>query len=265
MGACVKMLYKLGVCGADGRIGRLLVEKILEEKQLSLVAAVVEKGSPTQGKETGQAGVLYKDSFLAEDCDLVIDFSTPQATQTCLEYCLKQTIPLIIGTTGHSQAQQDAIMAASKEIAILQSANMSTAVNTCINLISRAAKMLGEEYDIELLESHHRYKVDAPSGTALAMGKAAAKALGKDFEQVVRYEPANFRQPRQTGSIGMQSIRGGQLTGEHEVFFIGDNETVTISHKAYSRDIFVVGAIRAAKWLIKNNISGIYTMEDTLK
>ena len=274
-------MLNFGVCGAEGRIGQILVENIVKSKKLSLCAAIVEAGSHKEGEETGKAGVLYESAFPSEyssnessggggnslpnkNCASFIDFSIPTATMTCLAHCIKHSIPLVIGTTGHSKQQLQSIRDAGKQIPVLQAANMSAAVTACFMLIERAVAMLGEEYDIEIVEAHHKHKIDAPSGTALEMGKSAAKARGKDLSEVAVSDRSNVREARSPGSIGMQAIRGGGVVGEHEIFFIGDNETVSISHKAYSREIFASGALRAAKWLAQKKSAGLYTMEDVL-
>ena len=257
-------MLNFGVYGAEGRIGQILVENIVKSKQLSLCAAIVEAGSHKEGEETGKAGLLYESAFSDKNCAAFIDFSIPAATMTCLEHCVKHSIPLVIGTTGHSKQQLQSIADAGQQIPILQAANMSAAVTACFMLIGRAVAMLGEEYDIEIVEAHHKHKIDAPSGTALEMGKRAAKARGKDLTEVAVSDRSSVREARVPGSIGMQAIRGGGVVGEHEIFFIGDNETVSISHKAYSREIFASGALRAAKWLAQKSSAGLYTMEDVL-
>lgn len=274
------MLY-LGIYGADGRIGAILLESIQEQQDLSLTHAVVEDKSPNYGKATGIDQVVYDSSLSSnlagqQQCDVVIDFSVPSATEVCLADCSSKNIPLVIGTTGHSQQQQQNIEQASSKIPIMQASNMSMAVNTCFILIEKVASLLGEEYDIEIVEKHHKHKIDAPSGTALEMARRAAQARGHkltdhkladlaDLADIVEHDRTSSNQPRKSGAIGMQSVRGGKLAGEHDIMFISDTERVTISHQAYSRKIFAAGALTAARWLAKQQSPGLYSMEDVLQ
>ncbi|MBE8182842.1 MAG: 4-hydroxy-tetrahydrodipicolinate reductase [Candidatus Portiera sp.] len=262
-------MLHLGIYGADGRIGTILLDKVKEQKDLSLTHAVVEAASPNYGRATGIDGVAYASNLSEQEntqqkCDVIVDFSVPAASAKCLAACLVNKIPMVIGTTGHSQQQQQNIEKAALEIPILQASNMSMAVNICFMLIEKAASLLGEEYDIEIIEQHHKHKIDAPSGTALEMGKRAAQARGHKLEDVVEYDRASSTSPRKKGNIGMQSVRGGKIAGVHDIMFISDNEQVTISHQAHSRGIFADGALRAARWLAKQKSPGLYSMADVL-
>lgn len=259
----------LGIYGADGRIGTILLELIKEQENLSLTHAVVDDKSPNYNKATGIDDVIYASRLTdnlphSQKCNVIIDFSVPQATENCLADCLAANIPLVIGTTGHSPAQQQNIEAAAKKIPIMQASNMSPAVNSCFMLIEKLASLLGEEYDIEIVEKHHKHKIDAPSGTALEMAKRAAKARGRKLEDIVEYDRSSSTNPRKLGAIGMQSIRGGKIAGEHDIMFISDTEQITLSHKAFSRKIFAQGALRVALWLAKQKSPGLYSMEDFL-
>lgn len=260
-------MLNLAIYGADGRIGTSIISQLSGRQDLSLSYAIVEEISPNNGEDTGIDEISYTSQLPIKPdpaCEVFIDFSVPAATQSCMAYCMKHNIPLVIGTTGHSPLQQDKIQKAAQQLAIMQTSNMSSAVNACFILIEQAIKMLGDEYDIEIIEKHHKHKIDAPSGTAIEMAQVAAKARGQKLEEVVVYDRSSTNQPRGQGHIGIQSIRGGEIVGEHDTMFINQNEIITISHKAYSKEIFAAGAIRAARWLVKQN-PGLYSMADVLQ
>lgn len=263
------MLY-LGIYGADGRIGAILLDKVKQAADLSLTHAIVDAKSPNISKPTGFADIFYTAEALAAEnstpaCNAIIDFSVPSATQQCLTFCVANNIPLVIGTTGHSTQQQKNLEKHAADIPILQASNMSAAVNAFFMLIEQATSLLGEEYDIEIVEKHHKHKLDAPSGTAIEMGRRAAQTRGHNLEDLAQHDRSSSTTPRQSGTIGMQSVRGGKIVGEHEIMFINDNEQVAISHHAYSRDIFAAGALRAARWLAQQKSPGLYSMADVLQ
>lgn len=264
------MGYSLGICGASGKVGHHLLEHIQQSAELTLSLAVVAPDDPNAGKDVGTLigcdpmGVVFGTQLNLADkeCDIIIDFSHPNATQSCLAACREKGIPLVIGTTGHSVEQQQAIVEAAKHIAILQAANMSVGVNLCLELIRQAVTYLDEDYDIEITEAHHRHKIDAPSGTALSMARAAAEARGMQLEDITINDRTGIGEPRPRGAIGLQVLRGGDLVGEHRFHLIGEGESIEIHHSARSRRIFVQGAIKAALWLLKREQPRLYSMLD---
>ena len=247
-----------------------LLEYIQQSMELTLSLAVVAQSDSFAHKDVGAllgcdpVGVTLDTQLELTDkkCDVIIDFSHPDATQSCLTACQQQGIPLVIGTTGHSDKQQQAIAAAARHIAILQASNMSVGVNLCLKLIQQAVTQLNEDYDIEITEAHHRHKIDAPSGTALSMAQVAAQSRGKNLEDIIISERTGIGEPRPRGAIGFQVIRGGDLIGEHGFHLIGEGESIEIHHKARSRNIFVNGAIQAALWLLKQKRPNLYSMAD---
>lgn len=221
----------LALLGASGRMGQALQEVIAHSDELALVACF------------GHRGVTHT------DFDVLIDFSRPQATLAALEVCAAAGRPMVIGTTGFDAAALDRLNAAAKDIPICWSGNFSTGVALCLALVEQAARALGAGFDIEVVEAHHRNKVDAPSGTALMLGQAAARGAGIDFDDhavMTRQGHTGMRPPQ---AIGFSTIRGGDVVGEHSVLFLGDGERVEISHRASSRSNFARGALRAAQWL----------------
>lgn len=266
-------MYSLAICGSSGRIGHLLLHFIQNSGDFALYSAIVAADEGLEGKDvseiTGGEAIgiqcSSKVDFSRGHCDLMIDFSHPNATQLCLAACLDAKVPLVIGTTGHSVKQQQAIEKASRSLPILQAANMSLGVNLCLSLVQQAVAALGEDYDIEISEAHHKHKIDAPSGTALALAEAAAKARGKKIADIAVYDRTHSRAARSRGTIGFQVVRGGDLVGEHNVQLIAEGESIEICHKARSRAIFVNGAIKAGLWLIKQQKPGLYSMADVLE
>ena len=259
-------MISLGIFGGDGKIGKTLISYISNAEDITLGYAIVEDKSPVNGKDTGQDGVLFTSELpnkVDGKCNVFIDFSTPSATEKCLNLCVDNKIPLVIGTTGHNQDQQANIIKYAEKIAIMQSSNMSAAVNACFLLLEKATKMLGEDYDVEIIEKHHKHKIDAPSGTALEMGRRVASSRGNKLQDIVVYDRHAKVEAREQGSIGMQSIRGGDIVGEHEVLFINRDEIISLKHQAFSRGIFAAGAIRAARWLVGQG-PGLYSMTDVL-
>jgi 4-hydroxy-tetrahydrodipicolinate reductase len=264
------MKTKIVIAGASGRMGQTLVESVLADESFALYAAIDRADSPQIGQDAGaqfgkNTGVkIVGDIAVAlKDADVLIDFTRPEASMQYLEACQKTNVKHVIGTTGFSDAQKVNIHAASKQIAIVFAPNMSVGVTLLIDLVEQAAKTLNEGYDIEVVEMHHRYKVDAPSGTALRLGEAAAQGLGQDLKDCAIYAREGVTGEREAGKIGFATLRGGDVVGDHTVIFAGIGERVEITHKASSRATFALGALRAAKFL-GGKKTGLFDMRDVL-
>ena len=260
---------RVGIHGAAGRMGRRLVALAAEDQALTLVAALDQPGHELLGRDAGAmagidpAGVVLADRFDADALpDVVIDFSLPEGFRNALELCRAQGVALVVGTTGLTDADHAAIDAVAKQIPILQAPNMSLGVNLLFTLAGQIAATLGDDYDIEITEAHHRFKQDAPSGTALGLAQAICDATGKDIQNDVSHGRSGA-QPRRTGEIGMHALRLGDVVGRHTVSFATLGEEVQISHQASTRDVFVRGALRAAAWLA-GRPKGRYHMKDVL-
>jgi 4-hydroxy-tetrahydrodipicolinate reductase len=257
---------RLVIAGAGGRMGRALIEMVLRSKDLELAGAVEAPGHSLIGRDAGELvgmprGVRISSDLANGDC--LIDFTRPEATLARLEQCLGRGMRMVIGTTGFSQTQNERIATAAKRIAIVQAPNMSAGVNLALTLAETAARTLGEGYDVEIIEAHHRHKVDAPSGTALAFGTAIARALGRDLARDAvhgRKGEVGERDPR---AIGFHAIRGGDIVGEHTVLFAGEGERLEITVRSYSRATYALGALRAARFLAGKQ-TGLYDMQDVL-
>ena len=263
------MSKRVAIAGASGRMGRALLSAI-GASEMTLGGATVRPGDPLTGGDIGQLlgeqlGIPVVDSLgaLPSDIEVLIDFTAPEATCDHLTHCVEHGIAMVVGTTGFSEAQRAALQAASSHIPLCVAANFSIGVNLLLDALSRTARLLGEDFDIEIIETHHRHKVDAPSGTALAMGHAVANALGRDFDAVASYGREGQTGPRDRQTIGFSTIRGGDIVGEHTVLFAGEGERIEISHKASSRMAFAAGAVRAAGWLLAQP-PGYYDMQDVL-
>ncbi len=262
---------RIAITGAGGRMGRTLIEMCLEHKELALTAASEAKGSSLSGCDVGElaghakAGVILVDDLetVIDSFDLVIDFTRPEATMNHLDLCLRYNKKIVIGTTGFNASQKQQIEAAGKQIPLVFAPNMSIGVNVTLQLLETAAKILGDDVDIEIIEAHHRHKLDAPSGTALHMGEVIANALGRDLKECAVYGREGQTGVRDRKTIGFETIRAGDIVGEHTVMFAADGERLEITHKASSRRTFASGAIRAAAWL-SNKPAGLYTMQDIL-
>lgn len=251
-------------------MGRTLLEAVKQSPDMRLAAALERPGSPYLEKDAGEligslCGVKVSDDVTAAlgKSDILIDFTRPEATMTHVASCRAKGIKMVIGTTGFSPKQREELEAASKEIAIVFAPNMSVGVNVTLKLLEVAAKALSEGYDIEIIEAHHRHKVDAPSGTALQMGAVVAQALGRDLTQVAVYGRQGITGERAADSIGFATVRGGDIVGDHTVMFAGTGERIEISHKAGSRATFAEGALRAARFLEARQ-SGLFDMQDVL-
>jgi len=262
---------RVAVVGAAGRMGRNLIQAVCNTDGLELSAASERPGSSLVGADAGElAGVGSLDvpisqglSGVVDDFDLVIDFTGPEATMAHLEICREHGKKMVIGTTGLDEEQKARIDQAAKEIAIVFAPNMSVGVNLCFKLLDIAARVMGDGCDIEIVEAHHRHKVDAPSGTALRMGEVVADALGRDLKQVAVYGREGQTGARDRQTIGFETIRAGDVVGEHTVWFASEGERVEITHKASSRMTFANGAARAAAWL-GGQESGRFDMQDVL-
>ena len=251
-------------------MGRSLIEACTSIDDLTLTVATERPGSSLLGVDAGEmAGVGMLDVSVSEaltdtdDFDVLIDFTRPEATLAHLEICRASGRRIVIGTTGFSDEQRSHIEAAGKEIGIVIAPNMGVGVNLCFKLLDIAAKVLGDEVDIEVIEAHHRHKVDAPSGTALRMGEIVATALGRDLKDCAVYGREGHTGARERKTIGFESIRAGDIVGEHTVMFAADGERVEITHKASSRLTFANGALRAAGWLMSKD-KGVFDMQDVL-
>ena len=261
---------KLVIAGAGGRMGRTLIEMTLASGELKLAAAVEVPGSPVIGKDAGElvgrpCGVKIASSFADAVArgDCLIDFTRPEATLAHLEPCLRKGVRMVIGTTGFSAEQDERIAGAAGKIAIVKAPNMSAGVNVAFRLVETAARTLGDAYDVEILEAHHRHKIDAPSGTALKFGEVIARALGRDLTRAAVHGRKGEVGERDPKAIGFHSVRGGDIVGEHTVMFIGEGERVEITVRSGSRVTYALGALRAARFLA-NRERGLYDMQDVL-
>jgi 4-hydroxy-tetrahydrodipicolinate reductase len=264
-------MSRIAVVGAAGRMGRTLVEAVQDTPELQLGAATEHAGSGLLGADAGELagvgrlGVPVADSLqsVIDQVDTVIDFTRPAATLDHLEVCRAAGKSLVIGTTGFDGEGKQRIIDAGRSIPIVFAPNMSVGVNLCFKLLDIAARVMGDEVDIEIVEAHHRHKVDAPSGTALRMGEVVAGALGRDLKQCAVYGREGITGERRRDTIGFETIRAGDVVGEHSVWFAAEGERVEIVHKASSRMTFARGAARAAAWLIQQ-APGCYDMQDVL-
>jgi 4-hydroxy-tetrahydrodipicolinate reductase len=262
---------RIAVVGAGGRMGKAIIEAIGESDGIVVGAALERAESSLIGSDCGEVagvgrrGVEITSDLTAviEDFDILIDFTAPAATMTHLAICQRYAKPMVIGTTGLSDAQKGALQAAATTLPIVFAPNMSVGVNLCLKLLEMAARVLGDEVDIEIIEAHHRHKVDAPSGTALRMGEVIARTLGRDLREVAVTGREGNLGPRDRKTIGFETIRAGDIVGEHTVMFAAIGERIEISHKASSRFTFAQGAVRAAQWLAQKS-AGLYDMQDVL-
>ncbi|HEX7380573.1 MAG TPA: 4-hydroxy-tetrahydrodipicolinate reductase [Nevskiaceae bacterium] len=262
---------RIAIMGATGRMGAALLEGVLTQPDLALVAALTRADDPLLGADAAAhigraAGGVPFSSGIAEavrPADVIVDFSRPEATLELVAACRQARKPLVTGTTGLDAAGQRQIDALARKVAVCQAANFSVGVTVCLGLLETATRILGPEYDVEIVEAHHRHKVDAPSGTALMMGRAVAAARGQDLERVAVFERHGRPGARDSAAIGFSAVRGGDVVGDHTVMFLGEGERVEITHRAGSRANFARGALRAARWLA-GKPSGRYDMRDVL-
>ena len=261
---------KIAVAGGSGRMGRALVEAVLSAPDLKLATVLEQKGNPSVGRDAGEfagspCGVRIGDDVASSirGADVFVDFTRPEGAVAHLAACRKQGVNMVIGTTGFGEAQKKEIAVAARDIAIVLSPNFSVGVNVAFRLLEVAAGALGKGYDVEIVEAHHRHKVDAPSGTALRMGEVVAQALGRDLRKVAVYGREGVMGERKEETIGFATIRGGDLVGDHSVMFIGGGERLEISHRASSRANFAGGALRAARFVAARK-NGLFDMADVL-
>jgi 4-hydroxy-tetrahydrodipicolinate reductase len=264
-------MVKVIVAGAAGRMGGRLIALLKESASLALTAAVESKGHVAVGQDAGEpagcghTGVDIRDDLSAvlAQGEVLVDFSTPAATLEHLRIAAQHRLPMVIGTTGFSAAELGELRSLARPIACVFSPNMSVGINLIFKVLGEMAKTLGEDYDIEVIEAHHRLKQDAPSGTAMKLAELLARAVGRDPNQVSTFARKGLIGERKRGEIGVQSIRAGDIVGDHTVIFGGMGERIEITHRAQSRDTFARGALRAARWVVKQP-PGLYDMLDVL-
>lgn len=264
-------MINLAVFGATGRMGQAVLACVAESKDFRLSGAVTLVGDPALGRDAGEyAGLAPLGVPLTDDraqalhrARVAIDFTLPAALESNLQACREAGTPIVVGTTGLSAQQQSLLEQSSREIPIVYGRNMSVAMNVFIHFVGRAAAALGEDYDVEIVEEHHRNKVDAPSGTALALGEAVAAARKRKLADVAVMAREGQTGPRVPGTIGFSAIRGGNIVGDHTVKFISPDERVEFTHSAADRRAFALGALRAASWLA-GRAPGLYSMADVL-
>ncbi len=261
---------RIGIVGAGGRMGRMLIEAVLKDGEAVLGGAFDLPGSPNLGRPAGELAGLPCDVKVTADvaaglanCDCLIDFTRPQGTLEHLALCRAQGVAMVIGTTGFEAEGKAAIAEAAKDIPIVFAPNMAVGVNAVFKLLDMAARILNQGYDIEIVEAHHRLKVDAPSGTALRMGEVVAGALGRDLAECAVYGREGVTGERDASTIGFATVRGGDIVGDHTVMFCGIGERVEISHKAGGRMPYAAGSLRAARFLAGRR-NGLYDMQDVL-
>jgi 4-hydroxy-tetrahydrodipicolinate reductase len=261
---------KIVIAGSSGRMGRALLEAVSVADDLNLYAALEHASSSNLGRDAGElsgsaTGVkITSDVTTAlQGADVLIDFTRPEGTLHHLDICRQLGVNMVIGTTGFNAQQKAQLGAAAQHIGIVFAPNMSVGVNLTFKLLEMASKVLSHGYDIEIIEAHHRHKVDAPSGTALGMGEVIAKTLGRDLAQCAVYGREGVTGERDPSTIGFATVRGGDIVGDHTVLFAGTGERIEITHKASSRATFALGALRAARFL-QNNAAGMYDMQDVL-
>ena len=264
-------MTRIAVTGAAGRMGRSLIEACQQTSGVDITVALEHPDSSLLGSDAGELvgvgklGVLIgaELAVVVDDFDVLIDFTRPEPTLANLEVCRQAGRRVVIGTTGFSEEEKAQIKAASRDTAVVFAPNMSVGVNVCLKLLDMAARVLGDDVDIEVIEAHHRHKVDAPSGTALRMGEVVAEALGRNLEDCAVYGREGHTGERDRKTIGFETIRAGDIVGDHTVLFAGTGERIEITHKASSRMTFANGAVRAASWLTGQK-TGLFDMRDVL-
>ncbi|WP_374675522.1 4-hydroxy-tetrahydrodipicolinate reductase [Ideonella sp.] len=267
-------MIRIAIAGASGRMGRMLIEAVQQAPDCTLAGALDRPGSPLVGQDAtawlGQAsGVRVTDDLAAglgqggAAAQVLIDFTRPEGTLAHLAECRRRGVAMVIGTTGFTEAQKAEVAAAAQDIGVVMAPNMSVGVNVVLRLLDMAARALDEGYDIEIVEAHHRHKVDAPSGTALAMGETVAQALGRDLKACAVYGREGVTGERDPSTIGFATVRGGDIVGDHTVMFCGTGERIEISHKSSSRVGYAQGSVRAARFLAGRG-PGLFDMADVL-
>ena len=249
---------RVAIAGAGGRMGRTLIEAVLADRELELAAALDIAGSAAIGQPAGGVRIAADPQVLRQ-ADVVIDFTRPEGTLAHLAHARA----IVIGTTGFTPAQKESVVAKAGSLPIVMAANFAVGVNAVYKLAETAARILGDGYDVEIIEAHHRHKVDAPSGTALKLGQVVAKALNRKLSEVARHGRQGDTGERPASEIGFHAVRGGDIVGEHTVLFAGVGERVEVTVRSQSRMTYALGALRAAKWL-KGRAPGLYDMADVL-
>ena len=265
------MAIKIGICGAAGRMGKAILEVCHEADDIEIAAAIVHDGSSIIGIDAGEQagigkiGVTISDdiAIIADQIDVMIDFTIASSLTENLEKCRAAGKAMVIGTTGLDDNQKALITKAADDIPIVFAPNMSVGVNLCLKLLEMAAQVIGDDTDIEIIEAHHKHKKDAPSGTALRMGEVIADTLGRNLKDCAVYGREGLTGERDKNTIGFETIRAGDIVGEHTVMFASAGERVEITHKATSRKTFASGAVRAAQWLADKD-KGLFDMQDVL-
>ena len=264
------MNYRVAIAGASGRMGQMLVDAVRAADDFTLAGALDIAGSASIGLDAGAyAGQVTGISITADlrdglkNCQSLIDFTRPEGTLEHLKVCRELGVAAVIGTTGFTESQKAEIAAIAKDIAIVMAPNMSVGVNVTLKLLEMAAKALSSGYDIEIIEAHHRHKVDAPSGTALKMGEVIANALGRDLKDCAVYVREGVTGERDPSSLGFATIRGGDIVGDHTVLFAGTGERIEISHKSSSRATYAQGSLRAVRFVAQRQ-TGLFDMADVL-
>ncbi len=257
-------MIRLAIAGATGRTGRCALELASRDDRFEISAALTKPGCPTSGTTLHLADrkIIVRET-LDVTCDVLIDFTVAAGTIAWLEVCTQHGIPMVIGATGHDDQQLERIKVAARAIPLLKASNFSIGIQTILNVIGNVAKELGKSYDVEIIEAHHRYKIDAPSGTALTLADEIAAARGRTRDDSVIFGRRGQVGERPGGQIGVHAVRMGELVGSHEIHFSGPGETITIRHTAHSRDTFAAGALRAAAWIV-GKPPGFYTLRDAM-
>ncbi|MSQ57748.1 MAG: 4-hydroxy-tetrahydrodipicolinate reductase [Limnohabitans sp.] len=263
-------LHQIAIAGASGKMGRMLIEAVFQADDCQLAGALDVPASPAIGNDAtgflGHASHVSIQSDIAkgiQNAQVLIDFTRPEGTMAHLKACRQKGVQIVIGTTGFTEAQKNEIQLSSEDIAIMMAPNMSVGVNVTLKLLELAAKSLSTGYDIEIIEAHHRHKVDAPSGTAIKMGEVIAGALGRNFQDCAVYLREGHTGERDPSSIGFATIRGGDIVGDHTVLFAGTGERIEITHKSASRQTYAQGSLRAVRFLSQQK-SGLFDMFDVL-
>ncbi len=264
-------MIRIAVTGAAGRMGRAIIAAVEANPATSFSGALEKEDSAYLGKDAGEMAGVGKSGIRITDnpekafkkADAIIDFSTPESSMKVLDLAVRSGKALVIGTTGFSFHQRDEIKELSEGGRVVMAPNMSVGVNLLLRLVHEAASVVGREYDIEIIEAHHRHKKDAPSGTALRIAEVAASAVGRDLDSAAVYERKGIIGERRPEEIGIQTIRAGDIVGDHTIIFAGPGERIELTHKASSRDTFAAGAVRAAVWVM-DKPNGLYDMQDVL-
>ncbi|HTP66089.1 MAG TPA: 4-hydroxy-tetrahydrodipicolinate reductase [Geobacteraceae bacterium] len=264
-------MIKIAVSGSGGRMGGRVIAAVQETDGVELSGALERIGHPLLGQDAGivagcgALGVNITDNLneVVKGCDVLIDFTAPKVSLKNLEVCGLFSKAIVIGSTGFTAEEKALAKELAMDIPVVLAPNMSVGVNVCFKVLADIARILGDDFDVEIVEAHHRLKKDAPSGTAVRMGEVVAGALGRDYRKVANCHREGITGERTREEIGMQTIRGGDIVGDHTVYFIGQGERIELTHRAHTRDMFSRGAVRAAKWVVCQT-PGLYDMQDVL-